>query len=226
MISHGELSAWKSAMQVPLTGKPRTKAGREWQRLGEQLRGAVEVLAGIETDQLELDSRISEHEESLRGVMAAGELSPDPREQKAARDRAAELEAELIELRRPRDFGREADVAGRVCRSRARELSEFLRDNAAELLEGEVAPVAREARNALAVWAANGPERELDEYARAERLSIPLLLAVGLNGQDMPPSDFAGIRRAIEDMRAGGIPYPLPRSFFDEAGEPRGPEKA
>ena len=224
MISHGELSAWKSAMQVPLSGKPRTKAGREWQRLGEQLREAIEALGKVETDQRELDSRITEREENLRSVLAAGELSPDPREQKAARDRAVELEAELTELRRPRNFERERDVAERVCRSKARDLAEFLRGNAAELFEGEVAPVAREARNALAKWAANGPERELSEYERAQRLSMPLLIALGLNGQDLPPSDFAGIRQAIEDMRAGGIPYPLPRSFFDEAGEPRVPE--
>lgn len=226
-INPSELTQWRSAARPPsMQGKPRTKAGREWLRLTESVAEAVAVLDALQRDHGELDSRLLETEERLRGALANRDLALDPNERKAAADVAVELEAELEKLQRPRDFDREADVASRVCRQRVRELNEYLQAHVSELLNGEVVPIAHEAHDRLQAWLDAGPTAQISDYRRAETLALPLLLALGLNGQDLPMFDLSPISSEIERLQSRGVPYPLPRSFFDADGEPLESEAA
>lgn len=225
-INHSELSAWRNAARPPeLPAKPRTKAGREWVRLTEALREALAVLDTIARTNHELDGRIGQTEERLRAALAARDLTGDPHERKAAADLAAELERDLAELRKPRDFDRETDVAARVCRQRFRDVSEHVAGNAAELLNGELAVIAHAAHERLAAWLDAGPAEEVAAYRRAEALATRLLVALGKNGQDLPSYDLAPVTSEIERLRSRGVPLPLPRTFFTEDGRPREPER-
>jgi len=214
MTTHTETAAWKLAAAVPISGKPRTKAGREWVKRSAALAEAVETLEAIQRDQFEEAGDRERVEEQLRAAMTQQVLATDASARQVATQVIADLEQDLGSGT-ARDYARETDVAVRVCRRLAREVAEWVRTNGPELIAGELAPVATAAHDRLAEWIETGPDQAVADYVAAESLAVRILLPLGLDGSDLPRFQISGIRGEIEELRSQGVPYPLPQTFYD-----------
>ena len=223
MYSHTEAATWKQAAAQPITGKPRTKAGREWVKRAAALGEAVERLEAIQRDQYEEAGDRERVEEQLRAAMTRQALATDTSTRQAANQVVADLEQDLGSAG-SRDYARESDVAVRVCRRLAKEVADWVRANGPELIAGELAPVAIAAHDRLAKWIKSGPDQAVADYLEAERLAIRILIPLGLDGSDLPSLQISGIQSEIERLREGGIPRPLPQTFYETDGTLRLPE--